>query len=288
MQFDLRTNAGLIACAFHILRGFGKQTKPAVTGRREAEERRLPRRARHMATALFHIACMAEPVPREVRTEFWREALPMTHGGDIPPVSWKRAVEHFRGQWGELIEGLSGDGDVAHTRALYGCALKMMKARGELDDPEPYQVLGMMLLEIAEDRCVRNGRKFQRQFTDVRRELRGAPEHGWTRHLHDTFSMFTGERNASERGRRRVSSNWRNRDNEGGRKKRARPPGERGYSKLTRTEEPAAEPAASAGSRASPARPRNRGEDAAPERPTKPHARPPASKVSPAQMAFAF
>lgn len=208
--FDLRTYDGLLACAFHVLRQYGRSpTTRSGDSRRDSRDIFLARFARRTSLALIYLVRTVGGLPRERWTEFWREYVLLAQGGEPQPLDWRRAVELLRHEHEDLLPGLLGEGDVEHTSRLFDAALRMIREPPELEDKRPVETLGLVLLEIAEFRCTRFHIREQRQFTDLRRALRDSPDYGAVRVLHDAFSFFVGSRNATESQRNFSGSNWR-------------------------------------------------------------------------------
>lgn len=189
--------------------------------------------ARHMACALFHVACIAEELPRTVRADFWRKALPLAQAGDETPLEWRRAAERLRERHGELLAGIGQATGVEHTRELYAAADVVAQTGLALGDG-CYWYFGMVLLEIAESRCVGYGQHDRLLFSDHRRALREEPEYSRVRGSHRIFADMTGVKSAGETHNRRKGVNlWKVRPRGNRGRKLAAPAGNQEWSRLS-------------------------------------------------------
>jgi hypothetical protein len=194
-NFDLRTGAGLLACAFHLLATHGRTKR--------GEDKRPPCFARKLACALYSAANLLGEVRLEEKKAFWRSALRLSESIDPTPLDWRRASETLKLEHAELIEGIRGDDSVEHTESLYRTGVAVMKAASARHD-QPLELLGFILIEIAETRCVYSSRSTLNRLSELRNALRSEDRYTGVRGHHIIFLNLTGARapsEAKERGR---------------------------------------------------------------------------------------
>lgn len=181
-----------MACAFHLLATHGRTERGGDT--------RPARFARKLAGALYSVACLIGAVRLEEKKAFWRTALRLSESLDPTPLDWRRASETLRREHGEVVAGIRTDESAEHTEALYRTGIAVMKA-GVTRREQPLELLGFMLIEIAETRCLYFRRSTLNRLSQLRNELRGEEQYASVRGHHIIFFNLTGVMAPTKEGR---------------------------------------------------------------------------------------